>query len=336
MRITRETLMKVTQEHIAQRVRSDRGLMAAYLSGSMNEEAYLIGGTTDIDLFLVHSDAVVTPREIVPLTDEIHLDIAHHFQRDYRQTRQLRTHSWLGPTLKNCKILYDPQHFLDFTQASVRGQYDRADHVIERVRGQFTAARQIWTSLQFRPVANPAEDILSYLKALFNAANSVAGLSGPPLTERRFLAGFEGCARAVKRPGLYPGLLGLLGAPQIDVPTLKSWLPVVKTAYSAIPDASRPPRLHPARINYYLRAFEAFLDSDRPLVALWPLLFTWTLAANLLTPASDQRTAWEAAVTHLGLVGEAFQTRLAGLDAYLDLVDETLEEWGHNSGAESL
>jgi hypothetical protein len=334
MRITRDTLMKVAQEHVAQRVRSDRGLLAAYLSGSMNEEEFLIGGTADIDIFLVHSDAVGATREIVPLTEDIHLDIAHHFQRDYRQTRQLRVHPWLGPTVKNYKILYDPQHFLDFTQASVRGQYDRSDHVMERVRGQFQTARQIWTSLQFRQAANPPDDLLSYLKALSNAVNSVAGLSGAPLTERRFLTRFEARAKAVNRPGLYPGLLGLLGAPQVDVQTLKSWLPSVETAYIAIPEASRPPRLHPARSHYYLRSFEAFLGGDQPLVILWPLLRTWTLASSLLPGNSIHRASWEAAVTHLGLMGDAFLMRLAGLDAYLDQVDETLEEWGRRSGAE--
>jgi len=334
MRITRETLMKVAQEHVAQRVRSDRGLLAAYLSGSMNEEEFLIAGTTDIDLFLVHSDAVGAVREIVPLTEDIHLDIAHHFQRDYRQTRQLRIHPWLGPTVKNYKILYDPQHFLDFTQASVRGQYDRSDHVMERVRGQFTTARQIWNSLQLRPADNPPDDLLSYLNVLSNAGNSVAGLSGAPLTERRFLIRFEERARAVGRPGLYPGLLGLLGAPKVDVPTLKSWLPAVNAAYAAIPEASCPSRLHPARKHYYLRAFEAFLESNQPLVVLWPLLRTWTLAASLLPSDSAHRVTWEDAAAHLGLVGGAFQTRLAGLDAYLDLVDETLDEWGRRSGAE--
>ncbi len=334
MRINRETLIKVAQEHITQRLRSDRGLLAAYMSGSMNEDEYLIGGTTDIDLFLVHADAVSTTREIIPLTDDVHLDIAHHFQRDYRQTRQLRIHPWLGPTLKNCKILYDPQHFLDFTQASVRGQYDRSDHVMERVRGLYSTARQIWTSLQLSSSSNSPEEILSYLKALANAANSVAGLSGPPLTERRFLVRFEGRARVVNRPGLYPGLLGLLGAPLVDVPTLKSWLSGFNSIYAAVPEAGRPPRLHPARGRYYLRAFEDFLDSSQPMVALWPLLRTWTLAASLLPVGSALRGDWEGAVSRLGLLGDAFQTRLAGLDAYLDLVDETLEEWGRRSGAE--
>jgi hypothetical protein len=334
MRITREILLKVAQEQIAQRVRSDHGLLAVYMSGSMNEDEYLIGGTTDIDLFLVHSDPVGAAREIIPLTEDIHLDIAHHFQRDYRQTRQLRIHPWLGPTVKNGKILYDPQHFLDFIQASVRGQYDRPDHVMERVRGQYTTARQIWASLQLNPSANPPGDQVNYLKVLANAVNSVAGLRGAPLTERRFLIRFQEDARAVNRPGLYPGLLGLLGAPQVDVPTLKTWLPGFKAAYAAVPEVNRPPRLHPGRTRYYFQCIETYLGGDRPLAALWPLLNTWTLAVSLLPVDSSHRGDWENAATHLGLLGEAFQTRLAGLDAFLDLVDETLEEWGRRSGAE--
>jgi hypothetical protein len=336
MRINRETLMKVAQEHVIQRTRIDRGLLAAYISGSLIDDEYLIGGTTDIDLFLVHVDAVEISREIIPLTEGIHLDIAHHFQRDYRQTRQLRVHPWMGPTLKNCKILYDPQHFLDFTQASVRGQYERSDHVMERVRGQFAASRQIWSSLHLRPADNSPDDLLSYLKALANAANSIAGLSGSPLTERRFLPRFEMSARAIKRPGLYPGLLGLLGAPMIDVPTLKSWLPDVEAAYAAVSETSRPPRLHPARSSYYLRAFEAYIEGGQPQAALWPLLRTWTQAVCLAPPGSAQRNTWEGAVDRLGLAGNAFEARLTGLDAFLDQVDEILEEWGRRSGADIL
>ena len=37
---------------------------------------------------------------------------------------------------------------------------------------------------------------------------------------------------------------------------------------------------------------------------------------------------------HLGLLGAGFKEGVAALDAYLDMVEETLEEWGRASGAE--
>ena len=135
MRITRETLLNIARDTAAQRTRSDRNILGVYLYGSLLEEEFLLGGTADIDLVFIHMDTAETSREIVPLTDEVHLDIAHHYERDYRQARQLRVNPWLGPAINECQALYDPQHFLDFTQAGVRGQFERLDNVYQRALG---------------------------------------------------------------------------------------------------------------------------------------------------------------------------------------------------------
>ena len=34
------------------------------------------------------------------------------------------------------------------------------------------------------------------------------------------------------------------------------------------------------------------------------------------------------------MLGAGFKGRVAALDAYLDMVEETLDEWGRSSGAE--
>ena len=107
-------------------------------------------GTADIDLFFIHNDSVSPEREIQRLTDEVHLDIAHHGRDDYTQARNLRQHPWLGYGIINCNIMYDPQHFMDFTQASVRGQFDQPENVLSRVQGQAEHARQIWLALHDR------------------------------------------------------------------------------------------------------------------------------------------------------------------------------------------
>ena len=100
-------------------------------------------------------------REIVRISDEVHLDIAHYSRKLYRQTRELRLHPWLGPILYGCKILYDPQHFMDFTQASVRGQFYRPDQVMGRVQPQVENARQIWLAFT-SPRDGPDNETVSY------------------------------------------------------------------------------------------------------------------------------------------------------------------------------
>lgn len=340
MRITRDALMKVVRQTVSRRTRSSRGLMAIYLCGSLLEEDYLLGGTTDIDLVLVHVDQPEQEREIVRLTDDVHLDIAHHLHKDYRNTRKLREHPWLGPTVFHCQVLYDPQHFMDFTQASVRGQFDRTEHVLSRSRSQAEHARQIWFGLSEGDPEDPIEYFWTYLRAVEHAANAVALLSGPPLPERRFLLGFPQRAANVHWEGLYPGLLGLLGGSQVDRETVESWLPLWEAAYTEAGGAGDIPRLHPARFAYYRKGIEALLLREPPL-ALWPLLRTWTLAVRELSSQegaleeggrqleSQKKAELMNVLEHLQLVDR----RVRALDAYLDNVEETIDRWARERGA---
>jgi hypothetical protein len=332
MRITRDTLLKIVRDTVTQRTRSDRGVTAVYLSGSLLEDEYLLGGTADIDLFFIHTDIPAAFREIVHLSDEVHLDIAHHQHRDYRQTRLLRVHPWMGHIIINCKILFDPQHFLDFTQASVRGQFDRPELVLERARKGASQARQTWLDFhEQRPDPGPKE-LLAYLIALENAANAIAGLNGAPLTERRFLLRFPARAEIAGKPGLYAGLLGLLGAAKIELETLHSWLPPWQAAYQALPAETAPARLHPQRLYYYIKGIESLASSPQPKAALWPLLRTWTSAVSLLPDDSDHFSGWRNAMQTAGLLGQDFQERMDALDAYLDQVEETLDSWARANG----
>ena len=104
-----------------------------------------------------------------------------------------------------------------------------------------------------------------------------------PLTERRFLMEFPDRAQAIDRPGMYAGVLGLLGAPNVEVPLIFNWTKSWKTAYQAVLTEKAPARLHPARRMYYQQAFEFILDGSDPKAVLWPLIRTWTMAVNAPT-----------------------------------------------------
>ena len=334
MRITTATLLKIARDTIMLRERQYPDLLSVYLHGSVLEENPLLGGTTDIDLFFVHINEVEERREIERLTDEVHLDISHHSRSEYRSTLEMRLHPWLGPTIFNCRILYDPQHFMDLVQANVRGQFDRPDYVLERARSQAEHARQMWFTMYNLSGEPGRDDIDLYLRAVEHAANAVTSLSGAPLTERRFTLNFAERAEAIGKAGLHPGLLGLLGGANADADTLTAWLEPWQAAYQAIPPEETPPRLHPDRLNYYQKAFEAIIGSGQPLDVLWPMLRTWCRAISLLPVDSLEAAAWREVLQHLGLLGAGYKERVSALDAYLDMVEETLDEWGRSSGAE--
>ncbi|HSB66153.1 MAG TPA: hypothetical protein VLD65_06210 [Anaerolineales bacterium] len=332
MRINRNMLLKLANDSVQKYVNNDRTVMAAYLQGSLLGESPLMGNTADIDLFFIHSDEVSIEREIVRVSDEVHLDISHHSHRIYRQPRELRLHPWLGPAVYGCKIMYDPQHFIDFVQASVRGQFTNPQNVIIRVRKQAEHARQIWEALNLLDKLPGSNDISLYLRALEHAAQAIAGLSGPNLTERRFLLELPDRAEAVHKPGLFLGFMGLLGATAVDAGVIRAWLPDWQEAYHAFPASAAPTRLHPHRFVYYASAIDDMLDGSSAQTAIWPLWHTWTLAICSLPDEAPQQIAWQKAGDQLGLSGKAFTNKVKGLDAYLDQIEELLDAWAKEFG----
>jgi hypothetical protein len=332
MRITSELLMRIARDTVGQRTRADRDVLAVYLHGSLLTQEPLLGGATDIDLFFIHSNGGQAPREIVRMTDDVHLDIAHHTRAQYRQARDLRLDPWLGSAINGCKILYDPHHFMDFTQASVRGHFNDPENVLARAQKQAGQARSIWLSFQMEPVQAGLHSAQLYLEAVEQAGNALACLNGPPLPIRRLTSAFAERAQALDRPGLYPGLLGLLGAAELQVDHLRNWLPEWQAAIQSLPKHIAGARLHPHRIHYYRSAIEEALSGDQPHACLWPLLSTWSESAGMLEQDKRTTPAWHSAMEQIGLVGQKFPERLNALDAYLDLMEETIEDWAKAHG----
>ena len=334
MRITPELLTRIARDTVNQRTRADRDVLVVYLHGSLLSPEPLLGGATDIDLFFIHNDDRQSGREIVRMTDDVHLDIAHHSRSLYRNARDLRLEPWLGSTIDGCKILYDPQHFMDFTQASVRGHFNDPENVLARVNNQARRARAIWLDFQTETSTNDLLNAQLYLEAVEQAANALSCLSGSPLPVRRLTSEFRQRAIALDRPGLYLGLLGLLGAADVNADQLRSWLPDWQTALKTLPGHLAGARLHPHRIHYYRSAIEAAISGDQPHSCLWLLLSTWSEASTIFEPDEASVTTWYTVLQQIGLVGDKFSERLEALDAYLDLTEEIIENWARAHGVE--
>ncbi|MCE1255676.1 MAG: hypothetical protein LWX83_19255, partial [Anaerolineae bacterium] len=297
MRIKRENLLSLARNTVAEKVRYNKSIVSVYLTGSLLGEDFLMGGTADIDLVFIHDDNIVTSREILPFSDEIHIDIANLSQRLFQQPRSLRNDPWISPFFcLNPLLLHDTQHWFEFTQASLCSQANRPEYVIQRARSQYDEARKAWMGLHSN-VAWNAEKLLIYLKSIEKAGNAIALLSGAPLTERKFLMQFAQRCNAIHRPGLAEGLLDLIVAPGegISSATLTEWLPAWTHALNSVAQLKEAPlRLTPCRLPYYLRAGEA-LSSDYPTAALWIMLRTWTLAICHLGDDAQALAMWQQA-----------------------------------------
>lgn len=333
MRVTRDLLLKAARTAVQQRTLRDKRIVCAYLTGSLIDDLPLLGGTADIDLVFVHDSPPAKPREVVRLTPDVHLDLAHHDQRLYNQPRELRLNPWVGSYLvKDPIVLHGTQHWFEFVQATVFSRFYQPESVIGRAQPLADKARQTWLDFQLDPQEPGADRIWLYLQALENAANAVALLNGPPLTERRFLLQFPERMSELGYPGLAAGLVELLGDSLPDESVLQQWQSDWQKAMQqagSLPDC--PINLNPIRHPYFFRAVEA-LAHDQPAAALWIMQRTWTQAILSSPKMKPSLEVWEKSFAQLGLMGSAFQTRLNALDLFLDQVEVIIEKWAEING----
>jgi len=337
MRVTRESLIRIAKETVQERAFNDRFLIAAYLTGSLvSDTDPMLGGTTDIDIILIHADEPKHRREFIKLTPDFHLDIGHRSKTEFKRPRELRVDPWLGWEMYDPMLLFEREKFFEFVQAGLRAgfEFNAPAPALQRSRELLKHGRQIWRDLlEVGDTVMPV-DVAKYMKSLFHAVNAVAELSGPPLHERRLMLEFAPRAETAQRPGMNAGLIGLMGASALTPSQISEWVPDWKLAFEAATESSRvDARIHPTRLNYYEKAITTILAGEKPYAALWPLLQTWTLAVDVLPDHAVN--AWRSACGQLGLTATGFDERVEGLDHFLDEVEALLDELAAQNGLET-
>lgn len=322
MRITREMLIKLARDTVEKRFKPDPSAIAVFLVGSVLRDEPLLGGATDIDLLVITKGEPPREREISKLSNEIHLDILFEAESLYAKPRELRGDPWRGWTMWDPLLLHEKGKFFEYTQSSLRAQFDEAANVLARSRALASPAREAWTMAQLSGEISLRE----YLGLVEKAANALAVLSGFPLAERRFLLEFPQRAALVGLPDLGETLPALIGGLELEPETLRNWLPEWENAFLRAAQTSRDARIHPARLEYYKMAILALLDNPTPLAALWPFLNTWSLAAESGVLDASQQETWQAVQARLRLDPQGLSMRLQGLDHFLDALEEKLDE----------
>lgn len=334
MRITQDLLHKLAEDTVKTRKRSEPDLLSAYLTGSLLEDEPLLGGTTDIDLVLVHKFQIPTPRETVAVTPEVSLDIIHKLKEDYDPYRQLRQDPWLGyPLTRSNILLFDTDHWLEFIQSGVAADFHRGDNVLLRVNKMMSDGRAGWFSLRQDSPKDHTAWLNQYLQILALSANAVTGLISAPLTTRRFLMTFTDRIQALGVPKVLAGFSGLLGATSELKPQLDKSLDGFNQDFQALSDLGNPPaKLSPCRRMYYYEAIRAISGGGAPEHAVWPLLRTWLDVRLAATKPLPGDKAWESLLTALQLTPEHAEQKTEALDAYLDTIEIIIETWADNYG----
>jgi hypothetical protein len=273
-------------------------------------------------------------REVVRLTDQVVLDIAHRRRDEYAHARALRVHPWLGPELAEPMFLFDPTHFFELAQASARGQFHRAENVGARARTFLAWARRE-LHISALPGAEPDAPVtLAGLSlALLYAANAAITLTAFPGAGRRLVMKLEAAADRLGRPDLHEQFLALYAGPSLPRAEAEPLLAAWSAAYRAGASPSDE-LIHPARRTLYERGFRAQIEADRAAEMLWLLLYTWQACLRQLPADSPHADAWAAALERLALAApEDYAGRVLQAARYLTLVDETVEAWCAANGA---
>jgi hypothetical protein len=328
LRITREKLIALAAQETERR--AERGdVLSGYIIGSLAGGEPLLGGTADVDLVLIHRNEPFSAREMVPLSDEVHLDIVHHSQTLYQNPTQLRTDPVIGPSMCEPIFLFDPDHFFERAQAGVRGQFFRADFVHQRALNSLALARKEKALLD-----SNSSWLEHYLSALKYGVNSIAVLVGFPAHGRRMATQLQGQLRELEQEEIYHGFLVLLGNQETSTLPLSSWVAAWARTFDNLDTID--PELHPCRREYYLRGFQTLIEDGHSTELLWPLLDQWARVIHNLGDGNqnhDDLDIWNEAMQTLGLDPEQRPGRADALERYLDRIEEELEVWAHQSGA---
>ncbi len=330
MRITSDMLHQLARQTVNQRLRSEPDLLAAYLVGSLLGEQPLLGGTTDIDLVLVHKYQISVDREIIPLTPQISLDITHKIKDEYEPHRGLRHNPWMGyPLTKNHILLYDTDHWLEFIQAGVSATFHRPDNVLARVKGQLKKSRELWFSLMQEPPSDHLAWLALYFFSLGQAAQALAGLIGAPLTTRRFISVFRERLGELSAPEeILLEFLSLLGISSELNDQIQGWIDSIEGDFDRLAKYDPVPvHLHECRRSYYLNAMRYLANESHPQDCLWPLLRIWLDIQKVLQNHGEDQAEWDDVLNSLELSQAKADDRLAELDHFIDQAEIFIESW---------
>lgn len=333
MRITRDLLLKTAKNTVESYTFGSHDLVCAYVTGSLVLEDPLIGGTTDIDLVYVHSIDSPINREIIPVTEDFHLDIAHFHESVFGQPRELRTDPWIGSFLCHYPIpMYDSSHWFEYTQAGVFAHFNDPSNIIQRVKKFSEKARGEWMKLQTGHNHFDSKVISAYLNVMKNAANALSCLTSVPLTNRRFMIDFPARIQELNMPGLSGGLIDLIVPEEPIDPDWDAWLADWRTEFAVLKNRPTTPlRFSNGRMPYYERAILG-LEKDNQVAALWILLWSWAEIASAISNGEDDSLPFRDLCQTLMLGEGHYESRVASLDAYLDVVEETIDRWAERNG----
>ncbi|MBN2554675.1 MAG: hypothetical protein JXA97_01945 [Anaerolineales bacterium] len=330
MNISRSKLLDLARDELYQR-EGDADLLSGFAIGSVVRGTAFLGGTADIDLVLIHRDDLQRPREYIRLSHQVHLDIIHCSQSYFRKPRELRTDPWMGPAIAEPGFLYDPEHFFERIQASVRGQFHRPDYALQRAHGFLELSRHHQSLMELSKRWQQ-----HYLLAICCGANALLTCFEGPVAGRAWLVNLREHCQNLDEMDTYHGILQLCGLPDSTQWDLINFLPVFISDWEEAGTRVTNPRFSRCRKEYYLGGIRGLLDRNEHHAAAWLLLTSWeTIIGDHENgrPSSQTKNDWPALLSAAKLTDADKLQRKDILARFLAHIAERVIVWGNQSGA---
>ncbi len=328
MRLTKDFLLRFTKNYLSTRLQEKPRPVCIYLTGSLCENDFLLGNTTDVDLVCIYNLRPEKEREILPLAPDSHLDIWNYEITLFEQPRQLRSNAWIGSFLcENPQVLFDNGHWFQYTQASVAAQFFKPDNALVRAQPFIDAARQRWMANLASTNRDTVEVVSSLLNSLQDAANGFACLTAVPLSERRLIPQFASLAIKNSKLELTEQCNSIISPADWNQAKWPEWKTNWEKALKAVdakPDC--PVHLSGHRHSYYVQAAGEYWEK-MPAAALWIMLKTWTDAVSALPEDTESRQEWNDMTSDIQMNAEHLDQRLEQLDRFLDSIEIAADQF---------
>jgi len=327
--ITRERLIELAEREAVKRGER-RGLLAAYVVGSVASGDPLLAGCADVDIVMIHAEPPLRNREIISLSPDVHLDLLHHPRSRFDSPRALRTDPDLGPALCQAIRVFDPDHFFDWVQAGACAQFDLPAQRVARGRQLLSRAREARAALGPGP-SSPKD----FLRAAFDGANAALMVDGPPCHGRRLIPGLRNRFDKMGQLNLFRELIQLFGADRSDAWNVPDWVATWAKSFDRMIAEGTDPLMQPVRRDYFLRAFHELADSGQPEAILPLLIMQWPVHSNQTDTSDesfDSTGAYNDLLQAADLTPDRIESRKLDLEATLDQMELSLEAWAERHG----
>ncbi len=344
MFISQDLLIDIAKDYLRRLLLQKNDIVAVYLTGSVLGDQAFIGGSTDIDMVIVHKEDPAVAREIRRIKSNLSFDIVHHHQSLYTFHRRMRQDAWLGYAVRNHDaIIHDTDHWLEYIQAGVDSQFEIPENTYARASKFLDNARRYWFDLDDDDETPFCDWLNLFFKTVGDASNVIAALSGPGLTQRRFMLDFPARAEAVNQLPLVGDLAHLIGNDFISDAFYQKWRPVWELRLEECSQSAQcPPNLHKARKSYFLDCCDALVESGSYHAILWPMLETWrqielslrdeNSEISIESSHSNATEDWLTFAAEIGFSPDQKEAKTRELGHFIEKVNQTLELYQRDYG----